>query len=327
MKKWRKNGEKIHNGHPKISGKKVAPNNKPFPFVFQVRIKTNTSAKEHPEHHAMNITLSQGDWSRDVTEFFGCAGCNRTLRDMPIYNCKCGALFCKDCLDYFEETPCSVCGSECVSTASRCKPMENLLQLLPKRYCRHAGCAKSSSSLEALQWHEDNTCTRRPVACRTCNQEVPMAALVDHVNQTHNTPVGIFGDKLLFAIAWEPGEMWHGYRKVTFSDGPGEGVAAFGLHVHFRGDRMVAWVSQDCPPLRVNEGKYAFSLAMTAVDGGSDVLAAASGPCTPNFINGEDYDGGDNAYPMLYANTYAMRSATNPLGYLELEITVVERAQ
>ena len=45
-----------------------------------------------------------------------------------------------------------------------------------------------------------------------------MAALVDHVNNTHNQPVGIFGDKLKFAVGWEPGEVWTGYRKLTFSD-------------------------------------------------------------------------------------------------------------
>ena len=271
----------------------------------------------------MNITLSQGEWTGDVTEFFGCRGCNQTLRDVEIYNCKCGALFCKECLDFFADTPCAVCAEECLSRASRCTPLENLLQMLPQRYCRHAGCAKSSSSLQALQSHEDN-CKRRPVACPTCHQEVPMAALVDHVNTTHNQPVGIFGDKLKFAVGWEPGEVWTGYRKVTFSDGPGEGVASFGLHVQFRGDRMVAWVSQDCPPLRAKEGRYAFSLAMTAVDAGGGVLAAASGPCTPQFINGEDDDG---AYPMLYANDYAIRSATNGFGYFEVAITVVERAQ
>ena len=153
-----------------------------------------------------------------------------------------------------------------------------------------------------------------------------MAALVDHVNTTHNQPVGIFGDKLKFAVGWEPGEMWTGYRKVTFSDGPGEGVASFGLHVQFRGDRMVAWVSQDCPPLRAKEGRYAFSLAMTAVDAGGGVLAAASGPCTPNFLKAEDDD--NDTFPMLYANEYVLRSARNvDLGYFVMQITVAQREQ
>ena len=281
----------------------------------------------------MNLTLTQGTWTRDITSLLCCRECKQTLTDGRIYNCKeCGGLYCEACLDTFvtNEWPCSVCSSASMSRASRCKPLENIMKMLPKNRCRHAGCEVYLNNTHSLQLHEENRCPRRQLGCLYCQQPVAMAGLVDHVNTLHHPQVGIFGDKLQFAICREPGEVWSSYRKLTMSDGQGEEVVSFGLHVNFRAQpspSMIAWVSQDEPPLRVTEGRYEFRLAITTTDGDGDVVAA-SGPCTPNFVNAEYDDMLCDTFPMLCANEYALRSARHlDLGYFVMQITVEPREQ
>lgn len=271
----------------------------------------------------MNVTLTQGTWTVDITSLLGCRQCNETLTDARIYNCdNCGTLFCEGCLDNLltKDLPCSVCSCASMSRASRCKPLEKIVEMLPKRRCRHAGCEKYLNSTHSLQLHEENRCPRRPIFCRYCRQPVAMAEMVDHVNNLHHPQVGIFGDKLLFAICREPGEVWSCYRKVTMADGQGEEVVSFGVHVNFLAQpspSMVAWVSQDDPPLRGTEGRYGFRLAISTTDGSGD-LVSASGPCTPVFVNPED-----DTFPMLYANEYVLQSARNR-DHFVLQITVVK---